>query len=236
MTEKRALTEMDLQALANSWIRPEDAEAAGLFRVGNAEAVNYGFSRNGHSDLSGIVFVYQDPEDGRIRGYRLRRDNPELERKDGILKPRAKYLSPTGQPNFLYFAPDIRPEFLRQATLSIVIVEGEKKTLAVYRLAWHDLGEAAETPRFLVIGISGAWSWRGRRGKEVNANGKRVDVYDVIPDLDRITWEGRKVTLWPDTNYGTNANVRAGWNGLRAELLRRKAVVRFALLTETPDA
>jgi hypothetical protein len=224
---KRQLTSTDFHDLAKSWISAEEAHAAGLFRVNNDEAREYGFSRNGHVDLSGVLFPYVDPIDGRVRGYRLRRDNPEVEHKNGQLKPRAKYLSPPGQPNFLYFPLATRPEWLHDVSLPVVLVEGEKKDIALHRLAWHDLGDSAERPRFLAIGISGAWSWRGKRSKESTPDGSRVNAYGVIPDFDQIKWHGRTVTLWPDSNFGTIDGVTKAWRELCTELKTRRAVVRF---------
>jgi hypothetical protein len=55
----------------------------------------------------------------------------------GNLKPRQKYLSPPGRSNMLYLPPSVPPEFLRDASLPVLIREGEFKTLALLRLANH---------------------------------------------------------------------------------------------------
>lgn len=149
-------SDSDLQKLSQSSISREAAERAGIFRVDNKVAQELGFSPNGHGYLAGVVFPYFSLEGNRIRGHRLRRDHPDREEKNGVLKERAKYLSPPGQSNFLYIPPNLPPGWTHDASLPIVIAEGEKKSLAVDGLGFHGLGEAAETPRFVGLGIAGA--------------------------------------------------------------------------------
>ena len=153
---RSALSDSDLQKLSQSSISREAAERAGIFRVDNKVAQELGFSPNGHGDLAGVVFPYFSLEGNRIRGHRLSRDHPDREEKNGVLKEHAKYLSPPGQSNFLYIPPNLPPGWTHDASLPIVIAEGEKKSLAVDGLGFHGLGEAAETPRFVGLGIAGA--------------------------------------------------------------------------------
>jgi len=61
------------------------------------------------------------------------------------------------------------------AEVPVVITEGEFKTQALWRLAWHVLGHTAESPALLSIGLSGVWNWRGTIGKINDADGVRVD-------------------------------------------------------------
>jgi hypothetical protein len=230
------LAESDYRDLEEqSWISQQVADEAGLYRVTHQQALEHGIPKIGHGDLSGIMFPYRDPESGNNRGYRLRRDNPDLEvKEDGTRKPRGKYLSPMEQRNLLYFPPGLPPGWMPDPSVSLVIVEGEKKTLAVHILSSHGLGDAAEQIRHVTVGFSGAWSWRGRVGKETNSKGKIVDVYGPISDLDRIAWKGRNVTIWSDANFWTNQAVYAGWTRLAQELTRRGAIVRFASCPDQP--
>jgi hypothetical protein len=46
--------------------------------------------------------------------------------------------------------------------LPLIITEGEFKTLALWRLANWNHGER---PRFLPVGVSGVYNWRGTVGK-----------------------------------------------------------------------
>ncbi|HEX8173977.1 MAG TPA: DUF3854 domain-containing protein [Pyrinomonadaceae bacterium] len=229
---KQSLTDADVRLLATSFISPALALSAGIFRV---DTYNGGLivGRNGNADYSGLVFPYFLPDEPCPREYRLRRDNPDLEQKsDGTIKAKAKYLSPPGKGNLLYFVPMTSSEWLTDSTLPICITEGEKKTLALWELSWHGLPDAAPTPSFLPIGLSGVWNWRGTVGKADNEKGQRQDVKGVIPDLDLIKWKGRIVYILFDVNVKTDDSVQAARRELSKELTRRGAVVLFVELPE----
>ena len=68
-----------------------------------------------------------------------------------------------------------------------MITEGEFKTLALWRAANH--GSRVQ-PRFLPVGVSGVYNWRGTIGKTVGPDGSRMDVKGPIPDLDWIVVGG----------------------------------------------
>lgn len=221
----KELTHNDLDGLAKSYITPELARQAGLFRVDSAEGGRI-VGRNGKGDYSGIVFPFYWPGETHARSYRLRRDEPELEQKsDGTIKVKGKYLSAPGGGNRLYFSPDTRAEWLKDVNLPITITEGEKKTLALSRLAWN--GVTGEQPRFLTIGLSGVWNWRGSTGKANDEKGARRDIKGVIPDLERIGWDGRTVNIIYDANVATDKSVRAARRELAKALITRGASVLF---------
>jgi hypothetical protein len=219
------LTENDLATLQKSYITADLAKQAGIFRVDSREGAAV-VGRNGRGDYSGIVFPYLWPGEDKPREYRLRRDHPDLEQQpDGRPpKEKSKYLSPPGRANKIYLPPQIDPVDLDNAELSIIVVEGEKKCLALHRLSVES-GE-----RFLPIGIAGVWSFRGVVGKGNDANGSRRDVKGIIPDFDRIVWEGRIVHILFDTNVATNNSVKAARNTLSKELTSRGAITRFVNL------
>ena len=221
-----ALTPGDLNLLQNSFITPELAQQAGIFRVDSREGAAL-VSRNGRGDYSGIVFPYRWPGEDNPREYRLRRDHPDLEEQPDGLPPKekAKYLSPPGRGNILYFPPQTdAADLVENAELPIVIVEGEKKCLAMRRLSLEN-GE-----KFLPIGIAGVWSFRGVVGKANDAKGARRDVKGIIPDFDRIQWAGRSVGIIFDSNVHANESVSAARDALRRELKRRKAKVYYVNL------
>lgn len=224
----QSLSAHDLGQLEKSFITTDVAEQAGLFRVDSqlgAELVG----RNGSGDYSGLVFPIYWPGEEFPREYRLRRDNPDLEQQpDGSVKEKGKYLSPPGRGSLLYFMPGIPASFLANAELPIIITEGEKKTLALHRLAFHERPSGA--PRFLGIGLSGVWNWRGCVGKATDQHGARRSVKGVIPDFDRITWEGRTVYVIFDANVTTNDSVEAARNNLAKELERRGALVSYVTI------
>lgn len=227
------LTTEDIARLERSYITEELALDAGLFRVDSANGGRL-IGRNGSRDYSGIVFPYRWPGEANAREYRLRRDNPEIEElADGARKEKGKYLSPPRARNLLYFPPCARPDALHDVVLPIVITEGEKKTLALSRLAWLDVTNG---PRFLPIGIPGVWNWRGKIGKTTNETGTRCDVRGPIADLDRIAWENRKVIILFDANAKTNPSVADARRRLAKELGRRGGSVQLVDLPEVENS
>jgi len=209
--------------LAKSWITPEIAEQALLRRV-DAQQGREAICQKGNRDCAGILFPFYFPEASNPHAYRLRRDNPDWKRgKDGTVKPDKKYLGEPGAANRLYFPPGISLTQLDDPTIPIVIVEGEKKTLALQRLSIYE----SETPRFLPVGLSGVWNWRGVTGKASGPNGERVDTKGPINDLDRLSWADRTVYVLFDADVETNSSVMWARTGIARELASRKASVKF---------
>jgi hypothetical protein len=178
-----------------------------------------------NGNYAGILIPYFHPSSDRVREYRLRRDQPDLEYDSaGNLKQRQKYLSPPGRSNLLYLAPGVSQLLLRDVSLPIMITEGEFKTLALWRLANHD---SPAQPRFLPLGVSGVYNWRGTIGKTVGPDGSRLDVKGAIPDLDWAAWEGRRVVIAYDADAVTKELVRIARSELAAHLRGRGALVAF---------
>src|SRR5262249_23732067 len=80
-------------------------------------------------------------------------------------------------------------------------------------------------PRFLAIGISGAWNWRGTISIHTNAHGDREPVKGPVTDLERIVWSGRTVYLVFDADIHTTEQVLAAGRRLALELQKRGAIV-----------
>src|SRR5262249_31791814 len=216
------LSPADLQNLTSSYITPELAEQALLRRVDSAEGARVVGRKDKLSNYAGVLFPYVWPGERVPREYRLRRDQPDLEYSaDGSTKQRHKYVSPPGRGNLLYFTPGTDPALLADTSVPIAITEGEKKTLALHRLSF----DGTDKPRFLPVGLSGVYNWRGKRGKAPAANGGTIDVKGPIPDLDRITSAQRKVYITLDGNAKENEGVSAARRGLTKELQKRGAVV-----------
>jgi putative DNA primase/helicase len=212
----------DLKNLESSWITSELAAQALLRRVDSVEGALVVGRRDKLSNYAGIIFPYVWPGEQMPREYRLRRDQPDLEYDaEGKPRQRSKYVSPPGRGNLLYFAPGTDPALLSDVSVPIAITEGEKKTLALYRLSY----EGSAKPRFLPVGLSGVFNWRGKRGMAPAANGEMVPVKGPIPDLDRISWAPRIVYIIFDTSAKDNENVSAARRGLTRELQKRGAVV-----------
>lgn len=238
-----ALRDSDYAELEKSWLDRVTVDGALLRRVDEVEGADIVGKKLYEGNFGGIVFPYLWPgvdpnmaaagtQTRYIHSYRIRRDLPEI-RVDagGARRVVGKYMAAPGSGNRLYFHPSTPPELLRDDNIPLVIVEGEKKTLACWRLAWHELPEGVESPRFLPVGLSGVFNWRGKVGKEDAPNGGKQTVKGPIPDLDRLEWHGRKVIILFDSNVSTNDAVKAA----RAELARhlyydRHAQVHFATL------
>ena len=216
------LSDSDYEKLQRSWIDRELADKAMLRRVCDLDGAAL-LGRKRVKNCAGIVFPYIVPGETRAREYRVRVDCPELEtRADGSVREKNKYLSPPQSRAMLYFTPGTDPKDLADTGLPIIITEGEKKTLALWRLATHDFSGRR---RFLPLGIAGVWNWRGTIGTAVAANGERVPQKGPIPDLDRIRWQKRTVYILFDANVRKNPSVQLARRCLASELKNRGAIV-----------
>ena len=221
------LTAADYAALESRWIDQALAGRAGLRRVDSLTGGEIIGRKSGN--YAGIVIPYFHPyfHPGslQVREYRLRRDQPDLEYDSaGNLKTRQKYLTPPGRPNMLYLVPGVNQLLLGDPSLPIVITESELKTLALWRLANHG---SPSRLRFLPLGVSGVYNWRGTIGKAVGPDGNRLDVKGAIPDLDWVVWQGRRVVVAYDADAVAKELVRLARSELAAHLRGRGALVGF---------
>jgi putative DNA primase/helicase len=215
----------DLEKFAACGIPPALATQAMLRRVTSAEGAAL-VGRNGGGDYAGVAFPYLWPGSDRPRDFRLRRDRPELEYDvAGRPKERGKYMAPPGRANMLYFVPGTLAEWLADTTLELIVTEGEKKCLSLWNLGWHGVADSSARLRFLPVGLSGVWNFRGTTGKAAGPDGSRRDVKGPISDLLRIAWDGRKVTIAFDVNVGRDESVQAARTMLTKELKKRGAKV-----------
>ena len=213
------LSGADYAGLERSWITKEIADAAGVFRAAHAEAKDLLVRRNGGGDLSGMVFPYYWPGDQHVLMHRVRLDTP-LPKPDG--KP-MKYACAGGQRQHLYF-PHCPPALLTDTSKPLIITEGEKKCLALWRMSLE------KGMTFLPVAVGGVWNWQGVTGAETDEKGSRYRVRSPLPDLDRIAWKGRKVIILYDANAATNEDVWWARRKLASELMHRGARVLIASL------
>jgi hypothetical protein len=168
------ITPEDYRRLLARWIDRETADRSHLRRVDSHEGAEI-VGRNGSGNYAGLLIPYVWSGENHVREYRLRRDNPEIEYDaEGRPKERNKYISPPGRGNMLYLPPSVDPRWLADASIDFIITEGEFKTLALWRAAWHGLGDNADRPQFLPLGLAGVWNWKGTIGKTTNASGKQA--------------------------------------------------------------
>ena len=236
--ELRPLEESDYAALDARWVTRELADAALLRRVTSLYGAELVGQTGRAGDYSGIYIPYVWPGTEHVVMERLRRDHPDLEAAaDGQVKPRRKYLSPPGGGNRIYLPTQTELAQLSDVSLPLVIVEGEFKTLALWRLAWHGVGEMQDSPAFLPVGLQGVWNWRGVVGKATDQDGARVDVKGPVADLARIIWTDRRVVVLFDADVDKNYRVAVAREQLTAELEERGAhVAWFTWPSNTPAA
>src|SRR5262245_9619562 len=102
-----------------SWLTREIVDAAKIQRVNTIDGAEIvGRPATASKDYAGLIFPYFWPGDPHEREYRLRRDNPDLERRaDGSIKEKDKYLGPRKSINRLYIPPGTPAEWLTDATI-----------------------------------------------------------------------------------------------------------------------
>ena len=133
-----SLTDDDYRMLEASWIPRDLADAALLRRVQSFEGREI-IGQKGNRDCAGILIASYWPGDASAFNHSIRRDNPEWTTgKDGKPKPQGKYLGPPKGANRLYIPPGVTPEQLANVRIPIVLAEGAKKGLALWRLANHE--------------------------------------------------------------------------------------------------
>lgn len=119
-----------------------------------------------------------------------------------------KYKQRYGTSNRLYLPPVVDLE----GDSPLVIVEGEKKTLALVQAGYQ------------VVGLGGVWNWC-----EKGEGYRRPKESRPIADFDRVNWK-RPVTILFDSDGHDNRNVRRAAFRLARELSRRGTAVSILFL------
>jgi hypothetical protein len=225
-------TEADLVMLESCGIPRQVAELEDVRHIDSATGAEM-FGRRDGKDYEGVLFTNRWPGREDVREYGLRRDNPDpVVSSDGSIKYGYRYVLPPGRRNLLWFSRRTRPEWLEDTGLPVLIVEGQKKLYATAHLGWHGKGDAAEQPRWLPVGLTGVYNWRGTVEKIAGKNGQRRNAKGPIPDLDHIVWTKREVVLLFDSDVHSNEQVQIARNWFAKELRGRGAKIRFADIPE----
>jgi hypothetical protein len=116
-----------------------------------------------------------------------------------------KYIQRKGSSPRLYIPHGVEVH-LQNPEITLYVVEGEKKTLALVQA-----GRVA-------VGIGGVWSWCQNK--------------KPIPDLDLVAWQDRKTTLVFDSDIWTRSELMMPVYGLAAELKGRGAIVSIVRLPQ----
>ena len=194
-------------------------EAAAVRHIPDAEIRELlGIHGRRHQDLSGIVYPYRDPRNGRVLGHRVRLDTPV---EDG-----QKYLSE--QDCRTLFFPPILDSELTDISFLAVIVESEKAASALTALADR------KGRKLLVVAIGGVNGWKRKIGVESTPDGERKAVTGPSPSFDWVVWQGRKVIIAFDSNVAGRRDLEAARLALAKELLSRGAQVFIASTPRQP--
>jgi len=147
----------DYATLERAWISREIADSALLRRVNSEEGKEI-VGRRDYEDYAGLLFPYYWPGRPGVLAHRIRRDNPPYEIRNGHRKQRDKYMSAPGWGNTLYFHPLTPAASLSDVAVPLVFTEGQKKCLALFRLANEGASETNEHLLFVPIGLNGVKS------------------------------------------------------------------------------
>ena len=157
--------------------------------------------------LSGLVIPLWDVRGKRV-GCQVRPDRPRVDAKGRA----RKYESPPGQANVLDVNPRVQP-LIDDPSVKLWVCEGVRK------------GDALASAAECAVSISGVYGWRGRGAKGAPT---------ALADWEAVGLKGRDVLLAPDSDVGTNPNVRTAVVRLAKFLESRGANVTLVQLPAEP--
>jgi putative DNA primase/helicase len=201
--------------LARSGIPAATARANGVYTEADPARVArlLGWERPASGLGDCLVFPYHDL-DGRPTGYvRLKPDRPRA----GDDGKAVKYEAPKGQPPRLYVVAGCLPAVF-DPTVRLLITEGEKKALA------------AAQAGFVVVALSGVWSWCKK------GSGEGGKPKELIDDLLRVPLRDRPVCLVFDSDRAGNRDVLRAEFELAGALRAEGATVKVVQLPPGPLA
>jgi hypothetical protein len=165
-----------------------------------------------------LVLPYFDALGQSLNYTRLKPEKPRLQERDGEMRP-IKYDAPTSIPSHLYIPP-IAVARLNDATVPLIVSEGEKKAIALNQ---HGL---------LAVSIPGVWNLlKKREGVE---RGRTFDDYEFRWP-NEIPIDGRKVILLFDSDTLAKSNLPLAMKYNRQHLRALNANVRVAKLPDGPN-
>ena len=192
-----------LRDLRGSGLTDATIKAAGIYSEASVPKLAAILDWPKYRPSMGPAIVFPYIDDqGRNGDCRVKPDRPRK-----IKGTFAKYESPHGKPNEPYLPLGVAA-VLPDATRELLMSEGEKKSLKSMQSG------------FPCIGLVGVYGFKPK--------GKMA----LLPTLERIAWNGRKVFIVFDSDIATNANVQAAESQLGALLKSRGAVVKVVRLPE----
>jgi P4 family phage/plasmid primase-like protien len=191
------LNEQHREHLKLSWLSDETIDASGIKSADGPQLAALGFNPK-----DGPAMVIPYPHPSLLRHGRIRPDS------DRAFQDSAKYRTRAGDTNALYI-PLNAWEVTDDTSAPLLVIEGEKKTLAAMQAG------------YVAVGVPGVYGWRSDGG--------------CIKDLDEFKWRERPVAICFDSDVWTNGDVQEALRRLVRELEGRGADVRVVLLPEGKD-
>ncbi len=175
--------------LRKSGLKDETIRAAGLYSLPPCDiSLFFNLRRGVPSEIeSALCFPYQGATFARIKLF------PSV--------AKMKYAQPPKTGARLYVPFSVKES-------SLVVIEGEKKTLAAQQAGLN------------AVGIGGLWTWLIKGTSE------------PIGDLKLVEWEGREVTLIPDSDAWNRLDLLRAAYALGRELQSRGAKVCVAQIPQ----
>ncbi|HKA06081.1 MAG TPA: DUF3854 domain-containing protein [Gemmataceae bacterium] len=198
--------------LEKSGIKPATAAAAHLAFTNSRHRIGHLLNRN--TPLPGgvcLVIPYFDERGQPLDYCRLKPEKPRQQQRDGERRD-VKYESPSGSLSHLYIPP-IAIARLSDASIPLIIAEGEKKGLALNQ---HE---------FLAVAVAGVWNLLKKlEGVE---KGKGFDDYEFRWPHG-IPVAGRELILLFDSDTKSKSNLPLAIKYIREHLAAIGATVRVA--------
>jgi Protein of unknown function (DUF3631)/Domain of unknown function (DUF3854) len=199
------LADQHRQLLEDSAVSTEVAAERGYWTATRkAELETLGFKRY-QQTVPALVIPFRDAR-GRIVNYQIRPDQPRI----GDNGKPVKYESPAGIVPTLDVPPRCRDR-LHSPHSPLWISEGARKA------------DAATSAGLCCVSLPGVWSWVKR------LNG---DARQVLPDLQRVKFEDRKVIVAFDSDVMVKPQVHKALEAFNTYLLSQGAIVSFCYLPE----
>jgi putative DNA primase/helicase len=155
----------------------------------------------------GLLIPYLHTNGTRPPFVRVKPDRPFTDKEGRV----AKYLSPRKAGNHLYIPPTYTDE-LQDASIPVIITEGEKKALK----------GAQELTGYVVLALPGVWCFRNKDKT-------------LIKDFGRIRWDGRLVYIAYDSDLAQKPEVQQAENGLAEALFHLHPLVRLCRIPAAAD-
>jgi len=208
VSSTRELAEHHRELIEASAVSPEVAAERGYWTATRkSELQVLGFSP-AQRNVPALVVPIRNAA-GEVVNYQTRPDTPRIGDRGKPLK----YESPAGIPPTLDVPLRCR-EGLRSIHAPLWVTEGARKA------------DAAATAGLCCVSLPGVWSWVRR------LNG---DARQVLPDLQRVRLDERKVVVAFDSDAMVKRQVHAALEGLGNYLASQGALVHFAYLPDLED-